>query len=495
MSTKRAQFPLGLGLGLGLAVAFFTTVFLGGVRPAQAAKCPNLVIVLDKSGSMTSSPSGGSAPPGGSKWDLAKIAIKSLLKTYDGQLPIGLALFASDSGCGAARLDIPPDYDTAAKISTLIDSRQPDSSTPTSEAIVAMSKEPVLHDPSRSQYMLLLTDGEPSCASGEPTTSVNAIAAAHMQSPPITTFVVGFGALPASAASAMDQMAVAGGAPSVGTPRKYYTAEDLPSLKAALAKILAVVTGEFASACDDSCYAADIGCKAPGETCIRGSCRQNPCAGVTCDAGQYCYTDGVSPARCVAACRSACPRYTRCELGRCVESACPTACAAGLVCNNDTGRCEPDPLCPSSPTPLQKCHSPSLCQRGECVDDPCRFISCPAGTRCLPGSGSCEWAPPAASMDMGASGKTEGEVWHNGGCAVPPQGPGGARGPGDLSRPGRAEQAGPSGPAGLAALALAAGLFVLALGIKEYRQTMLKPYRVIYRVVGSQVVIYLIVVS
>jgi toxin ParE1/3/4 len=34
---------------------------------------------------------------------------------------------------------------------------------------------------------------------------------------------------------------------------------------------------------------------------------------------------------------------------------------------------------------------------------------------------------------------------------------------------------------------------LLALGIKEYRQTSFKPYRVIYRVVGAQVVIYLIV--
>jgi len=31
-----------------------------------------------------------------------------------------------------------------------------------------------------------------------------------------------------------------------------------------------------------------------------------------------------------------------------------------------------------------------------------------------------------------------------------------------------------------------------ALGNKEYRQTMFKPYRMIYRVLGSQVVIYLI---
>ena len=34
---------------------------------------------------------------------------------------------------------------------------------------------------------------------------------------------------------------------------------------------------------------------------------------------------------------------------------------------------------------------------------------------------------------------------------------------------------------------------LVAVGIKEYRQTSFKPYRVIYRVVGNRVVIYLIV--
>lgn len=34
---------------------------------------------------------------------------------------------------------------------------------------------------------------------------------------------------------------------------------------------------------------------------------------------------------------------------------------------------------------------------------------------------------------------------------------------------------------------------LLALGIKDYRQTTFKPYRVIYRVLGTRVVIYLIV--
>jgi toxin ParE1/3/4 len=34
---------------------------------------------------------------------------------------------------------------------------------------------------------------------------------------------------------------------------------------------------------------------------------------------------------------------------------------------------------------------------------------------------------------------------------------------------------------------------LLALGIREYRQTFFKPYRVIYRVVGERVYVYLIV--
>jgi toxin ParE1/3/4 len=36
---------------------------------------------------------------------------------------------------------------------------------------------------------------------------------------------------------------------------------------------------------------------------------------------------------------------------------------------------------------------------------------------------------------------------------------------------------------------------LLALGIREYRQTFFKPYRVIYRVIGKQVIIYVIVDS
>src|SRR5207249_1485340 len=84
MSTKLARhcLPLGLvlrlskslgkGLGRWGTVLFLGLWLLGGARPAEAGKCPNLVIVLDKSGSMDERPSGSPAPPGSTKWALAK---------------------------------------------------------------------------------------------------------------------------------------------------------------------------------------------------------------------------------------------------------------------------------------------------------------------------------------------------------------------------------------------------------------------------------------
>lgn len=399
--------PRSLRLCRLFFIALTLLLLCGGAHQASAGKCPNLVIVLDKSGSMDSAPSGGSAPPGGSKWDLAVLALKELVDTYDGQLPIGLSLFAGDSGCGAGKLNIPPDYETGAKIKALIDATSPDSATPTSETINSLRMEPVLRDASRSQYMLLLTDGEPSCASGEPDASVNAVKAAQMQSPSITTFVLGFGALPPSGATAMDRMSEAGGAPVMGMPKKYYTAEDLPTLKKQLEKIFAQVLGEGMGLCDDSCYASDIGCPTPGDQCIRGKCQTSPCTGVTCGPGLYCYTDGVSPGRCIAPCTKACKPGFRCEQGTCVASPCPSACIAGFVCNPALGRCEKDPLCPDNPPRREQCKTPSACQYGTCVDDPCKFVRCPVGSRCVPWNGSCEFAPgqlppPDMGPDSGA---------------------------------------------------------------------------------------------
>lgn len=390
---------------------------------ALAGRCPNLVLVLDASDSMRKAPDGKPfPPPGQSRWDLAVEAFRELTETYEGQLPIGLSVFANDGACEGGRLVVPPGYGTAARIRHSIVQFGPDSGTPTSPTIENLRKEPALRDPARQQYLLLLTDGDPNCAADEPSATYAALDAARLQSPSIKTFVLGFGALPPDAAAIMDKMAEAGGAPVSGAPHKYYTAEDLTTLKASLAKILAVVMGEFSGACDDTCYAPDLACTGPGEACVLGACKKNPCAGVSCGPGEYCHTDGTSEARCVAACKAPCPRGTRCSLGRCTEDPCSAACPEGTLCSDDTGRCEPDPLCFAAPPAPRKCRSPLVCRRGDCLEDPCRFVTCPAGSRCVPGDGSCEWSPPppdlAAAPDM--TQPTDDEVWNNGGCALSP---------------------------------------------------------------------------
>jgi MYXO-CTERM domain-containing protein len=205
----------------------------------------------------------------------------------------------------------------------------------------------------------------------------------------------------------------------VGTTRKFYVAEDLASLKMALEKIFTVVLGEGQSLCDDSCYAPDVGCPNPGDMCIRGKCAQNPCAGINCGPGLYCYTDGVAPGRCIAPCKKACQPGYRCEQGLCIQSACPSVCIAGFVCNAQSGHCEPDPLCPANPPRQDQCRVPSACQFGTCVDDPCKFVKCPVGSRCVPWDGSCEFAPGTGpQVDMSSGGDDVDIQNRQAGCTI-----------------------------------------------------------------------------
>lgn len=412
-------FRLPVAVTVAVAVTLAATLACIGSR-AVAGRCPNLTLVLDASESMRWAPDGSNPPAGGSRWDLAVDAFNELANTYEGQLPIGLSVFANDGSCEGGRLIIPPAYATAGRIRQAIIQFGPFSATPTSPTIENLRKEPALRDPARQQYMLLLTDGEPNCAADEPQTTYDALTAARLQSPSIKTFVVGFGNLPPEAAEAMDKMAEAGGTALTGAPHKYYTAEDLPALKAALMKILATVMGEFSGACDDTCYAPDLACTGPGESCVLGACKKSPCDGVSCGPGEYCHTDGSSKPRCVAACKAPCPRGTRCSMGRCAEDPCSGACPAGTLCSDDTGRCLPDPLCAPDPPATRKCKSPLLCQRGDCIEDPCRFVTCPAGSRCVSGDGSCEWTPlpPDLSAPADMSSPSDDEVWNNGGCTL-----------------------------------------------------------------------------
>jgi hypothetical protein len=387
--------------------------------PVQAGKCPNVHIVLDRSGSM------GTASGGGTRWTVATAAVDSLLQKYDGKFPIGMSIFPAAS-CDS-QLVTEPKYKSKMNIQSAMQSSGPSGGTPSGQAMNDARNLKSLKEADREQYIILITDGGPSCGALDtcPGTT-NEIDSALKQNPPIPTFVVGFGGgLSTSEQACMTQMASAGGKPAMNAD-KFYKADNAADLEKALGEIIKVVTGGgdvgMGGFCDDTCYSN--GCKVVGEVCVAGECKANPCAGVVCPPDSYCYTDGLAAGVCTKACTKQCPQKTRCSMGNCIADPCPTACPAGTVCDATAKHCIVDPLCGMMPAD-EACKGTSACRGGKCIDDPCRYISCPTGTRCTPWEGSCDWLPPPPDDEPMAE-EEDNTTVRRAGCSTIPGGAGAA---------------------------------------------------------------------
>lgn len=396
----------GFGAGLALTLGLFAA------GPAPAAKCPNLGILLDRSGSMLYRIQDNTFASGAelSRWDIAQNAVTALLNQYDGLLPIGFAVFPTDSVCTTGGFVVDPAYNTKTNITGRLAGYKPpdiNPDTPTCSAIESLRGANSYKDSSRAQYILLVTDGDPYCRNticgggSLVDKTVAAITAARNQTPSVHTFVVGFGGnLPATLKANLDRMAQAGGEPNPDAAYDYYPADSQQALLTQLQRIITTITGGgdvgSTTLCDDSCYT--LGCPNPGEVCAGATCKKNPCSGVTCSDGQYCYTDGSdSSATCVAPCLQSCGTGSRCVLGACQASPCATACAANTRCDSATGECQTDPACSGV-----LCRGTRGCSGGACKDDPCSFIRCPAGLECVPFEGTCQ--PPGGPQGLSPDG-------------------------------------------------------------------------------------------
>jgi uncharacterized protein (TIGR03382 family) len=350
------------------------------------------MIVLDISGSMDSTPSGSLTGP--SKLDIAKKAITRLLSRYGSRMPFGLMTFSnglSDCYDGIDILVEPADG-SATDIVSQVNALVTNGSTNTGEAIKTAANDPnMATDGSRpASYMILITDGEPNCpdpaTAMEPAYTVQQVQNAAAAG--IKTFVIGFGQLPSADQKAMNSMADAGGEPCMSTScgtKHFYSAESDTALNDAIDAVSQQIVGEIGGQCDDSCYAN--ACPVVGQVCVQGKCAANPCNGVTCDNGDFCYTDGTSPGACIHSCSGPCPKGESCQMGTCQVDPCATAsCVVGNVCVN--GACIPDPCA------AQSCDSHFLCKNGQCVDDPCQYITCPPNTGCQSGTGQCVGSNP-----------------------------------------------------------------------------------------------------
>lgn len=364
---------------------------------AWAGRCPNVGIILDRSASMAQTPDGTApSPTNPTKWTIATKAVSDIVTRNDGKFPMGLVYFPSTSGsgvCGAsASFDIPIGYGQKSAIMSSLGTVMPSGNTPTGDAINYAINDQVFLDTARKQYLILITDGKPCCMPGCTDASilafdaVNAVKLARGRKVEIQTFVIGFGKLAPDELQVMNDMADAGGQPAATTGMyHYYRAEDSTALNAALDGIIKTVisgggdVGSGTTVCDDSCYS--VACPS-SQICVSAQCQKNPCSGVSCPAGTYCYTNGTSAGACVSPCRDACGSGQRCIRGVCQASTCADSCAKGEVC--DAGSCRADAACAGV-----SCKSGQGCVGGSCVDDPCAYLTCPRNFACVAMEGTC----------------------------------------------------------------------------------------------------------
>lgn len=244
------------------------------VNLTGAPRSPDILIVLDRSGSMVGL--GGMRNMGKNRWIPSVSAVKKLTSSLTETVAFGLMLFPAPGAagmggggimipglgtiptgpgggntCAPGKVDVPVDINTADEIAAVLDMSMPDfGATPTTATLaaakVALSGDCADCEPT-PKYILLVTDGQPTCGTGGMgDTTPEDIAATNVAIDDLTaagvkTYVIGYDtASDPGAAEAMDSFAMHGGT------EKHYPVEDEATLIAELTRIAgALVPCEF----------------------------------------------------------------------------------------------------------------------------------------------------------------------------------------------------------------------------------------------------------
>ena len=197
----------------------------GGMQFALARVPPNVMLVLDRSGSMNDSIGGGSAT---TKWSDLKAALQGLVTTYDSQMRLGASIFSDDGNCGAG--DITPL--AAANGSTImskVNAGGPAGNTPTAATLDKVRTQGLLNDLNRDNVVVLATDGLPNCNDVD---VAGKIAALYNATPSVKTYVIGVGDGTASDPTLLNAWADAGHTARPNAT-KYYQTNSPAELKQA----------------------------------------------------------------------------------------------------------------------------------------------------------------------------------------------------------------------------------------------------------------------
>ncbi len=227
---------------------------------------PDVLIVFDRSGSMNGKFGTGT------RYTVEAMVLKEVVAAYETRVRFGFSQFPSKGGvcpagyamsCCADRPSVEVGFGNAAAISKAIDDAGPvNGNTPTSEALrFAREYYENLVDGIRARYVLLSTDGQPTCdimgASSNPPfgggmTTWKGCDDAKAEAAKLAAMGVKVIALGVAINETMggffkpldclEDIAQMGGAPQPGAPPSYYDAKDPVTLRSALDSILGGVT-------------------------------------------------------------------------------------------------------------------------------------------------------------------------------------------------------------------------------------------------------------
>ena len=193
---------------------------------------PNVLVLLDRSGSMAFKIDGAR------KLDIAKAAIDQLVTAYP-SIRYGFSIYPAVTLCGPGSLTTPAnveiDDNTADAVREAANAATPAGDTPIRDTLEAFLEYEGLLDPTRQNYIVLITDGAEKCSPDAPSDP----AAAHLAQG-TKTFVVGFGS--GVDADELNAIATAGGTARPGA-EKYYQADNATELGEVLTAIGQSVLG------------------------------------------------------------------------------------------------------------------------------------------------------------------------------------------------------------------------------------------------------------